>query len=149
MNIHGDFRHTPNTTPRFTAPGNVPSIGGHAPSNNLPPLSMAELNTLSDRFESKGATLLFSFAPEGAGVAFDRDNPGEVNLANSVRYKEHCETYFTFEVISHPVAYWFNHSDMYDSNAHLNINGVAKRTAQLIEDLKASRWYAELAEARQ
>jgi len=89
------------------------------------------LNDYSNFVSSRGATLLYGFAPVNAmGIALGTTEEDIDEFYNYIDGLLNCE------ILGNPNDYIFDKDWFYDSNVHMNTAGAVVYTRQLIKDLK-------------
>ena len=102
-----------------------------AGSQSLPAVGekdLARMNSFNDYILSQGATLIMSYYP----IAYGEFTPAE---ADYVAIQDTLKDRLNFPIISDIRDYFIPYEYFYDTVFHLNEEGVAIRTNQLIEDL--------------
>lgn len=94
-------------------------------------ITIDRINELNDYITSRGATLLVAGYPIGNGNI-------TVDAAEFIAFQEQLANRLDCPVISNYVDYMFDYKYFYNTNLHLNSEGVNLRTTQLIADIE--RW---------
>ena len=125
FNEYGDIAYRPEneyTHHEFTAGGqSLPAVNE---------TDLIRMNAFNDYVLSQGAQLVLSYYP----IAYGEFTPAE---AEYLAIQDTLKTELNFPVISDIRDYFIPYEYFYDTVFHLNEEGVAIRTNQLIEDLLA------------
>ena len=101
--------------------------------NNVNATNIANINAINERYNQRGTTMYFSFAPIDKGYL----NENAFKKENQDAYVARLREVLDYEVISHPSNYYYDHIYFYNSTYHPGITGRTMRTTALIADLKA------------
>lgn len=111
--------------------GNQYTFEKEVGASEIGDISIERINKLNKYLSERGASLVVASYPIGNG-RLTADAYEFINFQEQLSEKLDCP------VISNYVDYMFDYRYFYDTNVHLNSEGAALRTAQLISDLK--RW---------
>ena len=101
--------------------------------NSVNATNIANINAINARYNERGTTMYYSFAPIDKGYL----NSAALDKANQDAYVARLAEVLDYEVISHPSNYYYDHKYFYNSTYHPGITGRTMRTTALIADLKA------------
>lgn len=111
--------------------GNQYTFEGEVVPPGIGDAAVDRINELNGYLARRGATLLVAGYPIGNGNV-------TAEAAEFEAFQEQLADRLDCPVISNYVDYMFDYRYFYDTNLHLNTEGVALRTGQLISDIK--RW---------
>jgi len=115
---------------------------GHLGIENQPFSSSENLKTINQTYLKNFFRLVDNFTKRGITVMLSYPSFEEQSFHNSAALIQELDTLFRAKenllVISTPESYCYPTEYFYDSTYHLNTEGRAVRTSQLIEDLQAS-----------
>ena len=94
---------------------------------------IAHMNDLNARYNSRGTTMYFSFAP--VNKAYVSEN--SLNKETQDSYVARLREVLDYEIISHPSDYIIEQEYFNNSDYHPGVTGRTMRTTALIADLKA------------
>lgn len=90
------------------------------------------INEYHEFVQSKGATLLYAFAPVNLSGVETGTTKEQIDA-----YYDHIDGLLDCEILGDPSGYLFESDWFYDSNVHMNSAGAAVYTDRLVRDLKA------------
>ena len=90
------------------------------------------INEYNDFVTSRGAKLLFGFAPVNAQGIETGTQVGDIDA-----FYDYADALLDCEILGSPHGYIFESDWFYDSNVHMNTAGSAVDTDRLVRDLKA------------
>ena len=111
--------------------GNQYTFEGEVVPPGIGDAAVDRINELNGYLTKRGATLLVAGYPIGNGNV-------TAEAAEFEAFQEQLADRLDCPVISNYADYMFDYRYFYDTNLHLNTEGVALRTGQLISDIK--RW---------
>ena len=111
--------------------GNQYTFEGEVVPPGIGDAAVDRINELNGYLTKRGATLLVAGYPIGNGNV-------TAEAAEFEAFQEQLADRLVCPVISNYADYMFDYRYFYDTNLHLNTEGVALRTGQLISDIK--RW---------
>ena len=101
--------------------------------NSVNATIIQNINAINKKYNERGTTMYYSFAPIDKGYL----NDNALKKENQDAYVARLAEVLDYEIISHPSNYYYDHQYFYNSTYHPGITGRTMRTTALIADLKA------------